>query len=39
MHAHTLLSKAKSAYGGNDSILGFYFFNIRVIKNPMESLT
>ena len=24
-----------SAYGGNDSILGFSFFNIHMIQNPI----
>ena len=32
-----ILSRAKSAGGGNDSIFGFSFFNIHVIQNPKES--
>ena len=33
-----MLSYAKSADGGNDSILGFYSFNIHIIQNPKENL-
>ena len=33
-----ILSKAKSAKSGNDSILGFSFFNIHVIQNLLEML-
>ena len=32
-----ILSNAKSVDGGNDSILGFSFFNIHIIQNPKES--
>ena len=32
-----ILSKAKSADGGNHSILGFSFFNIHAIQNPKAS--
>ena len=33
-----ILSKDKPADGENNSILGFSFFNIHVIQNPIESL-
>ena len=32
-----ILSKAKSDNGGEDSVLGSYFFNIHVFQNPQES--
>ena len=32
-----VLSKAKWADGGNNSILGFSFFNIHVIQNSIVS--
>ena len=32
-----ILSNAKSTNSGNDSILGFSFYNIHVIQHPKES--
>ena len=45
-HTHThkytriyiYIFKVKSTDGGSDSFLGFPFFNVRVIQNPIESI-